>query len=205
MNNLSNEQVRQRLEHLEDLNSRGVGTKVSSQQFEIACLRELLAYREAAEKPVAYSYKYAGYETCEGFQDWSDEISEESPPDWMVETGKVTDLMLLYAAPPLPVWLGVDWAAPSTHLVNDDMALAFCRAISDNPVGSDEIEEVKIGLRAALANYAAPQLPAVPDGWALVPIEPTAEMLDASWTHHGIHSPSAWRTMIAAAPKPGVK
>lgn len=56
--------------------------------------------------------------------------------------------------------------------------------------------------------YAAPPLPAVnspviPDGWALVPIEATPEMLNASWIHHSIHCPSAWRTMIAAAPKPG--
>lgn len=50
--------------------------------------------------------------------------------------------------------------------------------------------------------YAAPQLPAVPDGWALVPLEATPEMLGASWVHHSIHAPNAWRTMVAAAPKP---
>lgn len=37
------ETVRERLSFLEDLNARGVGTAVRSQQFEISCLRELLA------------------------------------------------------------------------------------------------------------------------------------------------------------------
>lgn len=36
------ETVRSRLTHLEGLNSRGVGTAVPQQQFELACLRELL-------------------------------------------------------------------------------------------------------------------------------------------------------------------
>ncbi|NIF57488.1 hypothetical protein F3J27_03600 [Enterobacter sp. Ap-916] len=49
---------------------------------------------------------------------------------------------------------------------------------------------------------AMPQLPAVPDGWVVVPTEATSAMLNAAWISHGIHHPSAWRTMIAAAPKP---
>lgn len=49
--------------------------------------------------------------------------------------------------------------------------------------------------------YTSPQLPAVPDGWKLLPIEPTPEMLNASWVHHGIYAPSVWRAMLAAAPK----
>lgn len=35
--------VRERITHIESLNERGVGTAVTSQQFELACLRELLA------------------------------------------------------------------------------------------------------------------------------------------------------------------
>lgn len=52
--------------------------------------------------PVAYSYRYAGCETCEGFQDWRDELSTEHPPEWMLETGKVENLRNLYPAPPVP-------------------------------------------------------------------------------------------------------
>lgn len=46
--------------------------------------------------PVAYSYRYAGCETCEGFQDWRWELSKEKPPEWMLETGKVTNLVELF-------------------------------------------------------------------------------------------------------------
>ncbi|MEX5410462.1 hypothetical protein [Atlantibacter hermannii] len=43
--------------------------------------------------------------------------------------------------------------------------------------------------------------PVIPDGYALVPVEPTAEMLNAAWVSYGIYHPSAYRAMIAAAPK----
>ena len=49
-----------------------------------------------AQTPVAYSYRYAGCETCDGFQDWRWELSKEKPPEWMVETGKVTNLVELF-------------------------------------------------------------------------------------------------------------
>lgn len=49
-----------------------------------------------ARTPVAYSYRYAGCETCEGFQDWRWELSKEKPPEWMLETGKVTNLVELF-------------------------------------------------------------------------------------------------------------
>ncbi|EAM9680150.1 DUF551 domain-containing protein [Salmonella enterica] len=41
--------------------------------------------------------------------------------------------------------------------VNDDMAYTFHHALSDSSLGADEVEEIKIGLRAAFANIAAPQ------------------------------------------------
>lgn len=46
--------------------------------------------------------------------------------------------------------------------VNDDMAYAFHHALSDSSLGSDEIEEIKTGLRAALANVS---YPVTLDGW----------------------------------------
>ncbi|WVJ03788.1 hypothetical protein V1238_15250 [Enterobacter hormaechei] len=55
--------------------------------------------------------------------------------------------------------------------VNDDMAYAFHHAISDSSLGSDEVEEIKAGLRAAFANVTAPPAPvSVPDGYRLQPI-----------------------------------
>ena len=43
--------------------------------------------------------------------------------------------------------------------VNDDMAYAFHHAISDSSLGSDEVEEIKAGLRAAFANVTVPPAP----------------------------------------------
>lgn len=40
--------------------------------------------------------------------------------------------------------------------INDDMAYAFHHAISDSSLGADEVEEIKVGLRAAFANVSAP-------------------------------------------------
>ena len=48
--------------------------------------------------------------------------------------------------------------------VNDDMAYAFHHAISDSSLGSDEVEEIKAGLRAAFANVTAPPAPVVDAG-----------------------------------------
>lgn len=43
MKQVTMESVKQRIAHIEDLNARGVGTKVQQQQFELSCLRELVA------------------------------------------------------------------------------------------------------------------------------------------------------------------
>lgn len=67
----------------------------------------------AAVKPFAYAYRYAGCETSDGFQDWREELSRERPADWMIETGKVTDLQELHiaASPQEPVGsvMGNSW------------------------------------------------------------------------------------------------
>jgi hypothetical protein len=64
-----------------------------------------LAALKGDRVPYAYSYNYAGCETCEGFQDWRKELSRERPPEWMVETGKVTDLVELFTDPQKPIVL----------------------------------------------------------------------------------------------------
>lgn len=47
---------------------------------------------------------------------------------------------------------------------------------------------------------AALSAPAVPDGFKLVPIEPTDAMIDA--TYHGQPLDDIWRDMVTAAPQP---
>lgn len=51
--------------------------------------------------------------------------------------------------------------------------------------------------------HAAPVAPAAPEGWKLVPIEPTREMRKAGQAHTGAVS-ATYRDMLAAAPTPTV-
>lgn len=43
--------------------------------------------------------------------------------------------------------------------------------------------------------------PGIPDGYVMVPKEPTEEMLQASYREAAVYSPTAYRAMIAAAPQ----
>ncbi|WP_211046712.1 hypothetical protein [Pectobacterium versatile] len=61
--------------------------------------------------PYAYAYQYAGCETCEGFQDWRSKLSKERPPEWMLEDGKVTDLIELFARAVPPAASQPDFSA----------------------------------------------------------------------------------------------
>lgn len=58
------------------------------------------------------------------------------------------------------------------------------------------------GKEAGLAE--ARKSPVIPDGYVLVPVEPTKEMIDAGWLHFmGANNPSSkgtYKAMIAAAP-----
>lgn len=59
----------------------------------------------------------------------------------------------------------------------------------------------------AIPLYTAPQIPAVPVWFVLVPIEPTQEMLDSGecYIEDGFSElDKAYKAMLAAAPKPGI-
>lgn len=100
--------------------------------------------------------------------------------------------------------------------------LAALRAAQQEPVTLCRDVVVKHGdgdsalqtlLRQGTPIFLAQPLPAVPDGWQLVPKEPTEEMLISGQeaittcfrTHDAIedctHSKAAWTAMLAAAPK----
>jgi len=53
--------------------------------------------------------------------------------------------------------------------------------------------------------YAAPPAAAVPDGWKLVPIDPTHEMCGAPSKVWHPEAKSIYKAMLAAAPQPDVK
>jgi len=82
-----------------------------------------------------------------------------------------------------------------------------------SPFGMERVRAIiDAALGATAGRPAAETKPAVQDGWQLVPVEPTKEMLDAvvtSMDEH-LHGPNAdqqyiddWRAMLAAAPKEG--
>lgn len=64
------------------------------------------------------------------------------------------------------------------------------------------------GARAALAAAAPFLTPQIPDGWKLVPVEPTEEMADAHFRAHAqaktvfAEVPALWAAMLAASPSP---
>ena len=81
---------------------------------------------------------------------------------------------------------------------------------------SDRADDARIVLRAAL-EQAQVNSPEIPEGWKLVPVEPTSEMLDAGrnacegrfYPQDMLHGPRAmmadsWAAMLDAAPQPPV-
>ena len=83
--------------------------------------------------------------------------------------------------------------------INDDMAYAFHHALSDSSLGSDEIEEIKTGLRAAFANVTVQPAPVVPNDWQLVPKKITLEMECALSKADSYEI--GWLWALVAAPK----
>lgn len=58
--------------------------------------------------------------------------------------------------------------------INDEMVFVFCRALSDDAVGADEVEDIKTGLRAAFANITTPQPAPAVEAVPVVPPEADA-------------------------------
>ncbi|WP_363420710.1 DUF551 domain-containing protein [Enterobacter ludwigii] len=109
---------------------------------------------------------------------------------------------ILYTAPPAPVTL------PTFE--------EWCKRTEQNPVGwvRDTMKEAYDACRAAMLHGADGNSPVIPDGWVLVPIEPTAEMQSAAasairfettpinklWTGNAVY-----KAMLAAAPQQEVE
>lgn len=93
------------------------------------------------------------------------------------EPMKVPDELTMREA--IRLKLSVDWAA------GYNTAIAHCKELSE-PIDN-----------------TAQQYEALA-GWKMVPIEPTEEMLRASYREAGVYSPKVYRVMLEAAPKPEV-
>ncbi|QPS81639.1 MULTISPECIES: hypothetical protein [Delftia] len=104
-------------------------------------------------------------------------------------------------------------AGPAWDKTRRDLAIVMM-GFAGNPSRSLEVAEIVLDaatepgapmayLRAPAAPaLEAPAAPTAPDGWKLVPVEPTREMLDAYVREGGrFHSARAdWAAMLAAAP-----
>jgi len=105
--------------------------------------------------------------------------------------------------------------AALTATQQQGQAVAWVRYRSDGgiegPVLDQHMDDIRrnSGAWTPLGRITAPP-PSVPEGWVLVPAEPTDEMVEAAWDsdaadyvgeHKRIHSLGlAWSAMIAAAP-----
>ncbi len=70
-----------------------------------------------------------------------------------------------------------------------------------------DVTEVYTDTCVAITRVCTAPQPAIPEGWRLVPAEPTMEMVKAGWTHHpsafgDAYLPRIWTAMLAAAPQP---
>lgn len=149
-----------------------------------ALARELLALRKEREAavPVAWRNKESGW--CGTVV-----IQGKSPFDCGYEP--------LYAEPPTPV-------VPDAIEPDYDVIKGILPTSNPDEYACCIAADMWNACRAAMLNQApvnqpASNSPEIPDGYALVPIEPTGEMYDA-----GDRQPTTkqvWDAMIAAAPK----
>lgn len=118
------------------------------------------------------------------------------------------EVLKAYTAPPAPVSVPdeVSWEDVPEEITEDDMALASAWAHGFNQC------------RSAMLQGVGGNSPVTPDGWVMVPAEPTAEMLQSGISAHyersqiQIHDrpapgpmECAYVAMLAAAPQQGVK
>lgn len=104
-------------------------------------------------------------------------------------------LKVAYEATPHPAHTEQDgWT--SSYAANVALVM-LDRIDTTDPVDDDRIEGIQRIIRQLVNS------PVIPDGWKLVPIEPTQEMVDAHIS--GMQSAGfscAYRDMLTAAPKP---
>ncbi|HCL6322457.1 TPA: hypothetical protein N2P56_002887 [Enterobacter kobei] len=122
----------------------------------------------------------------------------------MFEIGEETicALMSLLTTPPAPVFVP-EW---TNKQCLEFLSIAFRHAEIKGDLQLDDIRlGVKMvnGSRAAMLQGADGNSPVIPDGWVMVPEDPTHEMLEAGDEQFGTYD--VYRRMIAASPQQEVK
>ncbi|WP_188512177.1 hypothetical protein [Enterobacter hormaechei] len=109
---------------------------------------------------------------------------------WPASRKEMGDVLLYRTAPPAPV------SVPAAMEMDDDFDSAFehGKAVGWNAY--------RAAMLQSFGNSEQLNSPVIPDGWKLVPVEPTEEMNKAGWTamnEHDAINPT-YRAMLAAAP-----
>lgn len=110
---------------------------------------------------------------------------------WPVSRTEMGDVLLYRAAPPAPV------SVPAAMEMDDDFDSAFehGKAVGWNAY--------RAAMLQSFGNSEQLNSPVIPDGWVLVPEEPTHEMLEAGDEQFGTYD--VYRRMISASPLQEVK
>ncbi|QLP21556.1 hypothetical protein [Enterobacter roggenkampii] len=106
---------------------------------------------------------------------------------WPASRTEMGDVLLYRSAPPAPV------SVPDAMEMDDDFDSAFehGKAVGWNAY--------RAAMLQSFGNSEQLNSPVIPDGWVLVPEEPTHEMLEAGDEQFGTYD--VYRRMIEAAPK----
>ncbi|MDQ2222091.1 hypothetical protein [Enterobacter roggenkampii] len=209
MSTITREQLRERArEKVKRLEFAVTQTAFADSRAELEEELELarIALASLEAEPVAYMYKDnlhadARFSLHTRFGNWSQEDINEY---------EITEIPL-YTAPPAPVSVP-DLSALDNlagEMLNHAMNCERRVAVAYTHCAHRLAEEVR-DLRAAMLQGAAGNSPVLPDGWVMVPVEPTAEMQSAAagairfdttpinklWTGNAVY-----RAMLAAAPQ----
>ncbi|UKW21257.1 hypothetical protein [Enterobacter cloacae] len=102
-----------------------------------------------------------------------------------------------YAAPPAPV------ALPSGYSDFEEIWSSSTHPLTQDDEMKDFAWDIWNAYRAAMLQGADGNSPVIPDGYALVPVEPTLEMIKAgaNAASAGMLIPGMYRAMITAVPR----
>ncbi|WP_394133707.1 hypothetical protein [Enterobacter hormaechei] len=186
MSELTKEWLLKTIAELEEERDAMPGVVNEDAAMALAAMKLALASLEAEpgvnHQPVAWQYKEYVYVSGLGYL-WREKLDCEFPG---AECETLKDVVPLYKAPPAPVSV-----PDAIHSQGEKSASDDYYALGWN------------ACRAAMLQGAAGNSPVIPDGWVLVPEEPTHEMLEAGDEQFGTYD--VYRRMIAASPQQEVK
>ena len=168
--------TKERLEQLANFRGAPV-TRQEEQELARIALASLEA--EASGRNLVLAY-------ADSYRDMANQ-GVESIPVWSVITDLERNIAPLFTAPPAPI------SVPAAMEMDDDFDSAFehGKAVGWNAY--------RAAMLQSFGNSEQLNSPVIPDGWVMVPEDPTHEMLEAGDEQFGTYD--VYRRMIEAAPK----